>query len=207
MPWYQCKGIQGAKSVWIGSQLAYDTTIDNYDIEVCYIIFEQNTIKRVYAGTVIIYDNPIIWDISYDNRIFTGGYSDLIVTHQYLIYPSQYPDPWEFIFEYDDYVSGQFLFACGRYQLSLRYVDGHYNLYLPGAGATVIDGIKEVRISRDEHNVYRAFNNITEELIASGSYSSDRPGDALVLGGYDNEGTRNNAEYLMKKFRFRWIRS
>lgn len=72
MPWYPCKGNSGAKSVWIGEQQSYDS-LDSYDPEICYIIMARGQVVRCYAGTVIIYDVPVIWDYVIENRVISPG--------------------------------------------------------------------------------------------------------------------------------------
>lgn len=62
----------GAKDVWIGTQFAYNQ-FTSYDVETCYIILESGTVKRCYAGSVIIYDEPITWDSILTNEIITSG--------------------------------------------------------------------------------------------------------------------------------------
>ena len=64
--------IQGATDVWIGTQFAYNALIET-DINTCYIIFESNKILRVYAGSIIIYDVPVVWDYTLSNEVMTSG--------------------------------------------------------------------------------------------------------------------------------------
>ena len=66
---------RGAKDVWIGDQAAYDN-LTSYDVEICYIIIEHGIIRRVYAGTIILYEETINWDVEILNRHLDHSYID-----------------------------------------------------------------------------------------------------------------------------------
>lgn len=65
---------RGPKEVWIGSQISYDgMSEDELDPEICYIILEDGRIPRAYAGSVLIYDEPIRWDYEISGQYMGGG--------------------------------------------------------------------------------------------------------------------------------------
>lgn len=63
---------RGARGVWIGEQAAYNQ-LGEYDTEICYIIMARGQVVRCYAGSVIIYDEPVTWDYVINNRVITAG--------------------------------------------------------------------------------------------------------------------------------------
>lgn len=195
---------RGAKDVWIGSQDVY-ASLGTYDVEICYIIYEGRSIRRVYAGTIILWEETVDWDVEVYNRQFTGEASDVYSTGLYIRDNANYPNPWEFIFTFRDFDGPENdrrdLFACGTNQFSLRHSDGHFYTVFGEAGGYV-DGINSFRFTRDENNIFRYYNNTTGELLgtANPGYSNTQ----LLFGG-NGTNYRNNSAFIMEEFKFRWI--
>lgn len=190
--------------VWIGSQLAYNA-LTEYKVTTVYIIFESNQIKRCYIGDVMIYDDPVTWDYIVNNRVFTGGYYDIIETGFKILDYVNFPTPWEFIFDYSDYTdndNGSILMACHRNTINLFYDSS--KIYLRCGNTIDITGITKLKFTRDENFVIRVFNNATQEQLISFTNASARP-EQLCLGGFNNDGTRNCAKYIMNEFKYRWV--
>lgn len=65
---------RGAKDVWIGDQASYNLIPSSeLDVEIVYIIMSRGQVVRCYAGSIIIYDEPVTWDYVINHRVITAG--------------------------------------------------------------------------------------------------------------------------------------
>lgn len=115
MPWYPCKSIQGAKSVWIGDQTAYnEIPAAEIDPQICYIIMARGNVVRCYAGSVIIYDQPIIWDYVINNKVITPGV--LIDTNLCVDGADALDLTWEYYLKCHDLDGGKLIYGYIGYE-------------------------------------------------------------------------------------------
>lgn len=193
---------RGAKDVWIGTQQAYNK-LGSYDVEICYIIFDNNKVMRVYAGTTILYDDPVVWDYSLPSTVFQNG---LIIDTEITAWSSEnILRPFECIAHITDYVSGVFMSSTNDNRFDFRYSsDGIIIFVNPRESWQTGKNSFYYKFRRDGNGqlfVYDLDDN--EELIHTFTpQTGANDGTSLKLGGRDQW---NYANYTMEEFKFRYI--
>lgn len=199
---------QGAKAVWIGDQIAYDG-LSSYDVEICYIIFDNNKIMRVYAGTVILYDDPVVWDYSLPTHTFPGTQAGIIDTELELFSSENIDRPFEMYVHISDYNGGgmDFLGSGGfDYGGLFLWTEG-INLRFGGTSPEFNNRPVNCnyKLRRDTHRTLYVYDMDNEkELIITTALVSDVQTDiTLTLGGFI--GHPLPSPFILHDFRFRWL--
>ncbi len=205
---------RGAKDVWIGDQIAYNS-LSSYDAEICYIIFDNNKVMRVYAGTVILYDDPVVWDYSLPTHTFTGTPSGMIDTgielfsseninrpFEMYVHISDYADGMRFIGAIDDYAhggTGQGFYLWTDIPPNMRFGGTTRPEFLTGPINC------NYRIRRDTYKTLYIYDlDDNETLVYTSTFASEALTDVtFMLGGNGNLGM--NAYFTLHDFRFRWL--
>jgi hypothetical protein len=194
---------RGAKDVWIGTQQAYNQ-LGSYDVEICYIIFDNNKVMRVYAGTTILYDDPIVWDYSLPSTVFQNG---LIIDTEITAWSSEnILRPFECIAHITDFVSGvPMTFTQGnRFDFIYSSGNGISIAITPRISWQTGKDAFYYKFRRDGNGqlfVYDLDDN--EELVHTFTpQTGANDGTSLKLGGRDQW---NYANYTMEEFKFRYI--
>lgn len=194
---------RGAKDVWIGTQQAYNQ-LTSYDVEICYIIFENNKVMRVYAGTTILYDDPVVWDIDLPATVFQNG---LIIDTEITAWSSEnVSKPFECIARVTDYVSGVLMSSTNGSRFDFTYSSGNGISISVSARESWQTGKSAFyyKFRRDGNGqlfVYDLDDN--EELVHTFTpQTGANDGTSLKLGGRDQW---NYANYTMEEFKFRYI--
>ena len=192
---------RGAKDVWIGTQQAYDQ-LGTYDVEICYIIFDNNKVMRVYAGTTILYDDPIVWDYSLPTTVFSDK---LVIDTELDPFTSANLDkPFEMIINISNYVSGVYMIVSGD-AFQARHTSTN-NINFAVSPVTSWDSGHEVlnyKFRRDANNqifVYDLDND--EELVHTFPPTVRESNDTIKLGGRDQW---NASDFTLQEFKFRYI--
>ena len=203
---------RGAQSVWIGDQRSYDN-LDSYDVEICYIIYENLKVMRVYAGTTIIYDPPVEWDYTLPTTTFDGTFT--IDTELQIFSEANFNRPFEMMLHITDYLGG--LNFMGAYDptainagLFLRATDSGEFMRFMGTNPEFRTGAVECnyKIRRDSNNTLYFYDmDNDEELIYTTSLMQTINIEASwILGAWlIDQHPSVRARYTLNDFRFRWI--
>lgn len=211
---------QGAKSVWIGTQLAYNQLDPaEIDVEIAYIILESGNILRVYAGSTIIYDVPIIWNYSLSNEIMSGSRSiDTGLQIQFDTVEDMNAVAWEYIMSVNSfnpslYNVTQSMFADG-FIFTPRWENGNQWDWI-GPRGTGHNIIKTFTSPETPYLKYRARKNVND--VVNIFWIDEITGEETLIGSQSPTGTdrgRNMqfktsytglTSYTIEDFRFRWL--
>lgn len=199
---------RGAKDVWIGDQTAYDG-LSSYDVEICYIIYENRKVMRVYAGTTIIYDAPITWDYELPTTTFNGTFT--VDTDIAIFSSANFNRPFEMLVHITDYVAGMNFMGVFdpnvyRYGLWLRTENGQ-TLRFQGTNPEFNSGpiVCNYKLRRDAYNTLHIYDMDNEgELVTSTALLiQDTTDETWQLGEFGSQGGR--ASFTLDGFKFRWI--
>lgn len=204
---------RGAKDVWIGDQTAYNS-LSSYDVEICYIIYENRKVMRVYAGTTIIYDDPVTWDYELPTTTFNGTFVE--DTGIQIFSSANFDRPFEMLVHITDYVSGMRL--MGVYDDSVysqwiglyAWTENGTTMRWSGTNPEFNSGpvLCNYKFRRDSNRTLHIYDMDNEgELITSRAIGMDTATDATwILGANkidDHPSVR--ASFTLDHFRFRWI--
>ena len=185
---------RGAKDVWIGDQASYNS-LTSYDVEICYIIIEHGIIRRVYAGTVILYEETIHWDVEILNRHLDHSYIDTGVA----IRASEYQGKaFEMIFKANNCV-GTYPGYDAAIVLTLPVVDrgDRFHIHFEEGDAnrtvrtrfgwdeaTYSGDTVQMRVTKDENELFTIYREDqgTSELWATKTYPQYELTDSLIIG-------------------------
>lgn len=206
---------RGPREVWIGSQISYNQlSEDEIDPEICYIILEDGKIFRAYAGSVMIYDDPIVWHYTISGKymsdgatVDTGLVMDTSKSFEYILHVSSMnPDPMDIEGYFDvansfavsaRYLSNdkRFFFRNTRghqpgYSLCTEEVD-HRNFHLYYRVKYVVGSAIEV---------YWIDYDTNDETFIGTIENGDR--DVSATFSISWTGLNN---YTIQDFKFRWL--
>lgn len=185
---------RGAKDVWIGDQASYNS-LTSYDVEICYIIIEHGIIRRVYAGTVILYEETINWDVEILNRHLDHSYIDTGVA----IRASEYQGKaFEMIFKATNCV-GTYPGYDAAIVLTLPVLDrgDRFHIHFEEGDenrmvrtrfgwdeATYSGDTVQMRVTKDENELFTIYREDqgTSELWATKTYSQTELTETLIIG-------------------------
>ena len=195
---------RGAKDVWIGSQMAYNQ-LGTYDVEIVYIIYENRSIMRVYAGTVILYDNPITWDYDLPTTVYQGGRDEWTITP---VKPLETAGTaFEYIISWSNFIRGSVM-SCingNRSKLCLRVEGGvTYFIITNGSTITLSNDVKSLKVARDISNVVTVYDNDTGDILGNATLSGADE-NAIVIGGQGSDYHSSASAFTLDEFKFRYI--
>lgn len=204
---------QGAKDVWIGDQTAYNG-LDSYDVEICYIIYENRKVMRVYAGTTIIYDDPVTWDYELPTTTFNGTFTE--DTGMAIFSSANFDRPFEMLVHITNYVNGSHFMGAydpdvySRWNGLFAWTENGTTMRWSGTNPEFNSGPVECnyKIRRDSNHTLHIYDMDNEgELITSRAVGMDVTTDATwILGGWQaSEHPSLRASFTLDHFRFRWI--
>lgn len=204
---------RGAKDVWIGDQTAYNG-LSSYDVEICYIIYENRKVMRVYAGTTIIYDDPVVWDYELPTTTFNGTFIEN--TGMQIFSSANFDRPFEMLVHITDYVSGSHFMGAydpdvySRWTGLFAWTENGTTMRWSGTNPEFNNGPVECnyKFRRDSNRTLHIYDMDNEgELVTSRAVGMEVTTDVpLVLGGWkadDHPSLR--ASFTLDHFRFRWI--
>lgn len=205
---------RGAQNVWIGDQRSYDI-LESYDVETCYIIYENLKVMRVYAGTTIIYDPPVEWDYTLPTTTFDGTFT--IDTEIQIFSEANFNRPFEMMLHITNYLGG--LNFMGAYDpdlysqylgFFLRATDTGEFMRFMGTNPEFKTGAVECnyKIRRDANNTLYFYDmDNDEELIVTTSLPMEFTTNvSWILGAWQiDQHPSVRASYTLNDFRFRWI--
>lgn len=204
---------RGAKDVWIGDQTAYNA-LSSYDVEICYIIYENRKVMRVYAGTTIIYDDPVVWDYELPTTTFNGTFT--VDTGMAIFSTANFDRPFEMLVHITDYVGGSRCMGAyddtvySRWTGLFAWTENGTTMRWSGTNPEFNSGPVECnyKLRRDSNRTLHIYDMDNEgELITSRAIGMDATTDATwILGAWratDHQSVR--ASFTLDHFRFRWI--